>query len=91
MERIFVSPNESRAYYSLILQDKTGTADAKIWELGRGIDIYCEGLVTRVFREISDEYFTRAPQKDEILTRRLRSNDGQRYQRNVCQSSGICE
>ena len=42
-----------KTYYSLILQDKTGTADAKIWELGRGIEdfeamdyIYCEGLVT---------------------------------------------
>lgn len=27
-----------KSYYSLILQDKTGTADAKIWELGPGID-----------------------------------------------------
>lgn len=27
-----------RSYYSLILQDKTGTIDAKIWELGPGID-----------------------------------------------------
>ena len=42
-----------KTYYSLIMQDKTGTADAKIWELGRGIEdfetmdyIYCEGLVT---------------------------------------------
>ena len=25
-------------YYSLILQDKTGTADGKIWDLGVGID-----------------------------------------------------
>ena len=42
-----------KTYYSLILQDKTGTADAKIWELNNGsasfeeLDyIYCEGLVT---------------------------------------------
>lgn len=42
-----------KTYYSLIIQDKTGTADAKIWELNNGIDsfevmdyIYCEGLVT---------------------------------------------
>lgn len=42
-----------KTYYSLILQDKTGTADAKIWELNNGIAsfevmdyIYCEGLVT---------------------------------------------
>lgn len=42
-----------KTYYSLTLQDKTGTADAKIWELNNGIAsfealdyIYCEGLVT---------------------------------------------
>ncbi len=42
-----------KTYYSLTLQDKTGTADAKIWELNMGIDefdaldyIYCEGMVT---------------------------------------------
>ena len=42
-----------KPYETVILQDKTGTADAKIWELGRGIEdfetmdyIYCEGLVT---------------------------------------------
>lgn len=27
-----------RSYYSLILQDKTGTIDAKVWDLGPGID-----------------------------------------------------
>lgn len=27
-----------KSYYSLILQDKTGNVDAKIWELGAGID-----------------------------------------------------
>lgn len=27
-----------KTYYSLTLQDKSGTADAKIWELGSGID-----------------------------------------------------
>ena len=42
-----------KTYYSLTLQDKTGTADAKIWELNNGIDdfdsldyIKCEGMVT---------------------------------------------
>ena len=42
-----------KTYYSLILQDKTGMADAKIWELNRGIAdfeamdyIHCEGTVT---------------------------------------------
>lgn len=42
-----------KTYYSLTLQDKTGTADAKIWELNNGIAnfealdyIYCEGMVT---------------------------------------------
>lgn len=42
-----------KTYYSLILQDKTGTADAKIWELTNGIAsfeamdyIFCEGMVT---------------------------------------------
>lgn len=42
-----------KTYYSLILQDKTGTADGKIWELNNGIDnfeeldfIHCEGMVT---------------------------------------------
>ncbi len=42
-----------KTYYSLILQDKSGTADAKIWELNNGIAsfeamdyIYCEGMVT---------------------------------------------
>lgn len=42
-----------KTYYSLILQDKTGTADAKIWDLNNGIAsfealdyIYCEGMVT---------------------------------------------
>ncbi len=42
-----------KTYYSLIIQDKTGTADAKIWDLNNGIGtfeamdyIYCEGMVT---------------------------------------------
>ncbi len=42
-----------KTYYSLILQDKTGTVDAKIWDLNNGIAsfealdyIYCEGMVT---------------------------------------------
>ena len=42
-----------KTYYSLILQDRTGTADGKIWELNNGIDdfdsldyIKCEGMVT---------------------------------------------
>ncbi len=42
-----------KTYYSLTLQDKTGTADGKIWELNNGIEefdsldyIYCEGMVT---------------------------------------------
>lgn len=42
-----------KTYYSLTLQDKTGTADGKIWELNNGIDdfdamdyIFCEGMVT---------------------------------------------
>lgn len=42
-----------KTYYSLILQDKTGTADAKIWDLNNGIAsfeamdyIHCEGMVT---------------------------------------------
>ena len=42
-----------KTYYSLILQDKTGTIDAKIWELNMAIAefdsldyIACEGLVT---------------------------------------------
>ncbi len=40
-------------YYSLLLQDKTGTRDAKVWELGQGIEhfdsmdyIHIEGQVT---------------------------------------------
>lgn len=42
-----------KTYYSLTLQDKTGTADGKIWELNNGIAnfeamdyIHCEGMVT---------------------------------------------
>ncbi len=42
-----------KTYYSLILQDKTGLADGKIWDLNSGIAefdtmdyIHCEGLVT---------------------------------------------
>lgn len=42
-----------KTYYSLLLQDKTATVDAKIWELNNGIAsfealdyIYCEGMVT---------------------------------------------
>ena len=42
-----------KTYYSLILQDKTGSVDGKIWELTNGIDdfdsmeyIFCEGMVT---------------------------------------------
>ena len=42
-----------KTYYSLILQDKTGTIDAKIWELNMAIAefdsldyIACEGMVT---------------------------------------------
>lgn len=42
-----------KSYYSLILQDKTGTADGKIWDLNNGIAdfdsmdyIHCEGMVT---------------------------------------------
>ena len=27
-----------KSYYSLILQDKSGTVDGKIWDLGPGID-----------------------------------------------------
>ena len=29
-----------KTYYSLTLQDKTGTADGKIWELNNGIATY---------------------------------------------------
>ena len=42
-----------KTYYALILQDRTGTADGKIWELNNGIEsfeamdyIHCEGMVT---------------------------------------------
>ena len=42
-----------KTYYSLILQDKTGTLDAKVWDLGPGIDhfesmdyIHIDGQVT---------------------------------------------
>lgn len=42
-----------KSYYSLLLQDKTGTLDAKVWELSNGIDsfeqmdyIYIQGQVT---------------------------------------------
>lgn len=42
-----------KTYYSLILQDKSGTADGKIWDLNNGIAnfeemdyIFCEGMVT---------------------------------------------
>ncbi len=42
-----------KTYYSLTLQDKTGTADGKIWDLNNGIAnfeamdyIYCSGMVT---------------------------------------------
>ncbi|MBO5198348.1 MAG: HD domain-containing protein [Lachnospiraceae bacterium] len=42
-----------KSYYSLLLQDKTGTLDAKIWDLGAGIDhfeqmdyIHIDGQVT---------------------------------------------
>ena len=42
-----------KSYYSLVLQDKTGTADGKIWDLNSGIAefdsmdyIHCEGMVT---------------------------------------------
>lgn len=42
-----------KTYYSLILQDKTGTLDAKIWDLQSGIDhfeskeyIYVDGQIT---------------------------------------------
>lgn len=42
-----------KTYYSLLLQDKTATVDAKIWELNNGIAsfealdyVYCEGMVT---------------------------------------------
>lgn len=42
-----------KTYYALLLQDKTGIVDGKVWELTNGIDsfesmnyIHCEGLVT---------------------------------------------
>lgn len=42
-----------KSYYSLLLQDKTGTIDAKVWELSNGIDhfdqmefIHIDGQVT---------------------------------------------
>lgn len=42
-----------KTYYSLVLQDRTGTADGKIWELNNGIAsfeamdyIHCDGMVT---------------------------------------------
>ena len=48
-----VKTKAGKTYYSLILQDRTGTADGKIWELNNGIAnfeamnyIHCEGMVT---------------------------------------------
>ena len=42
-----------KSYYSLLLQDKTGTIDAKVWELSNGIDhfeqmefIHVDGQIT---------------------------------------------
>ena len=42
-----------KTYYALTLQDKTGTADGKVWELTNGIEnfesmdyIFCDGMVT---------------------------------------------
>ncbi len=42
-----------KSYYSLLLQDKTGTLDAKVWELSNGIEhfeqmdyIYIQGQIT---------------------------------------------
>ena len=52
-EKRVLKTKAGKTYYSLLLQDKTGTADAKVWELTNGIDdfdamdyIHCEGLVT---------------------------------------------
>lgn len=33
-----LSTRAGKNYYSLLLQDKTGTIDAKVWELGPGVD-----------------------------------------------------
>ena len=48
-----------KSYYSLTLQDKTGTVDAKVWDLSSGIDhfeamdfIHVEGDVT-VFQGVN--------------------------------------
>ena len=42
-----------KTYYSLVLQDKTGVIDAKVWELNNGIDdfeamdfIMTDGMIT---------------------------------------------
>ena len=47
-----------KTYYSLILQDKTGVIDTKIWELNNGIDNFDQMDYVRIegrspaFREI---------------------------------------
>lgn len=52
-EKKVLKTKAGKTYYSIILQDKTGMADAKVWELTNGINdfeamdyIHCEGLVT---------------------------------------------
>lgn len=56
---IYVKTNKNlktkagKSYYSLLLQDKTGTVDAKVWDLNNGIEhfesmdfIKVDGMVT---------------------------------------------
>lgn len=52
-EKKILKTKAGKTYYSLTLQDRTGTCDAKVWELTNGIDefdsmdyIHCEGQVT---------------------------------------------
>ena len=54
-----------KTYYSLILQDKTGTVDGKIWELNNGIEnfeamdfIHCRNG-NQFSGKPADEYFPR--------------------------------
>ena len=79
-----------KTYYSLTLQDKTGTADGKIWELNNGIAnfepmdyIHCEGMVKPVFRKFADRHFQVASATRANMTRRIMCAYEQRYRRNV--------
>lgn len=64
---------QGKSYYSLILQDKTGTIDTKIWELGPGIDSFEQNDYIMVEAQVT--YFQNSPQLNVRRVRQAREGE----------------